>query len=60
MEYESELSELVPRMTPAERAIVDAILVGADTSGDGQMELVSALRSGCTLEDLVTAARSGV
>jgi hypothetical protein len=54
MKPNHELSHLVQHMTPEERNVVDAIIVGADTSGDGQMELVLALRSGCTLENLVT------
>ncbi len=56
--HEHELAELVKHMTPEERAAVDEIIVGAGTTGDGQMELLAALRSGCTLEELVAASYS--
>jgi len=40
-------------LSPEELKAVDAILIGG-TDGDGQAELVAALRSGLTLEQLVT------
>lgn len=52
------LSQL-QHLTPGERAILDEILVAAETSRDVQMELVAVLRSGCTLEQLVSNATIG-